>query len=247
MVDDPERQTDSAGDGGWESGSVNEGEPESGSWESGLIADSGTEEEKSEEDEPDSDNDELNVTKTKTKTQTQKSPKATKGLSSTLQSTFLPSLSVGFVHGSGDSDFSDAEGRAADIPRKNRRGQRARRAIWEKKFGRNANHNKKEAQENRGHTSTTAVSNTILSRNVPPDQGPPRPSARGRNFPQQYQPIDANRDGRSSGAVSVGRSVKRADRKGDKPLHPSWEAKRRLKEKEGAGIVPSQGTKIRFA
>jgi hypothetical protein len=42
-------------------------------------------------------------------------------------------------------------------------------------------------------------------------------------------------------------AVIKADRKDVKPLHPSWEAKRRLKEKEGGGIVPSQGTKIKFA
>lgn len=32
----------------------------------------------------------------------------------------------------------------------------------------------------------------------------------------------------------------------DRPLHPSWEAKRRLKEKMAASIVPSQGQKIVF-
>lgn len=46
------------------------------------------------------------------------------------QSTFLPSLAVGFVRGeSGDSDWSDGEADVADVePRKNRRGQRARQA-----------------------------------------------------------------------------------------------------------------------
>jgi hypothetical protein len=29
-------------------------------------------------------------------------------------------------------------------------------------------------------------------------------------------------------------------------LHPSWEAKRRLKERERVGIVPGNGTKITF-
>lgn len=29
-------------------------------------------------------------------------------------------------------------------------------------------------------------------------------------------------------------------------LHPSWEAKRKLKEKEQIGIIPSQGKKIKF-
>jgi hypothetical protein len=128
--EDPERQTDNSGDSGWESGSVNEGETElDGGWESGSIAGSGTEAEETEEGESDSDNDEPNVMKTKTKTKAQKPvPKVSKASLSTLQSTFLPSLSVGFVHGSDDSDLSDAEGNAADMPKKNRRGQRARRA-----------------------------------------------------------------------------------------------------------------------
>ena len=37
-----------------------------------------------------------------------------------------------------------------------------------------------------------------------------------------------------------------AKKAGDKPIHPSWEAKRKLKEKESIGIVPSQGKKIKF-
>jgi len=46
-----------------------------------------------------------------------------------ITSTFLPSLSVGFVGGSGESDWSDTEAKVADsIQKKNRRGQRARRA-----------------------------------------------------------------------------------------------------------------------
>ena len=32
----------------------------------------------------------------------------------------------------------------------------------------------------------------------------------------------------------------------EQPLHPSWEAKRRMKEKMAARIVPSQGQKIVF-
>ncbi|KAJ7288358.1 BUD22-domain-containing protein [Mycena rebaudengoi] len=65
------------------------------------------------------------------------------------ESTFLPSLSVGFVRGgSADSDFEDdGDAKAFIDPRKNRRGQRARQAIWEKKYGRNANHKKKELEE----------------------------------------------------------------------------------------------------
>ena len=44
-------------------------------------------------------------------------------------STFLPSLSVGFIRGGSDSDdFSDGESKLADGVKKNRRGQRARQA-----------------------------------------------------------------------------------------------------------------------
>lgn len=45
------------------------------------------------------------------------------------ESTFLPSLSVGFVDGSSGSEWSDGEADVADAPvKKNRRGQRARKA-----------------------------------------------------------------------------------------------------------------------
>jgi hypothetical protein len=44
------------------------------------------------------------------------------------ESTFLPSLAVGFTRGDSDSEWSDSEAKVADGVRKNRRGQRARRA-----------------------------------------------------------------------------------------------------------------------
>jgi hypothetical protein len=46
----------------------------------------------------------------------------------TTDSVFLPTLSNGFIPGGSDTDWSDGEARVADGPRKNRRGQRARRA-----------------------------------------------------------------------------------------------------------------------
>ena len=44
------------------------------------------------------------------------------------ESIFLPTLSNGFIPGGSDTDWSDGEAGAADLVRKNRRGQRARRA-----------------------------------------------------------------------------------------------------------------------
>ncbi|KAG9097613.1 Vacuolar ATP synthase subunit B [Ceratobasidium sp. UAMH 11750] len=60
-------------------------------------------------------------------------------------SRFLPSLASGFIRG--DSDASGIEDADVAPERKNRRGQRARKAIWEKKYGKNANHVKKAREE----------------------------------------------------------------------------------------------------
>ncbi|KAF8807120.1 Bud-site selection protein [Phlegmacium glaucopus] len=228
-------------DAGWESGSIDEDRVENltdDGWESGEIS-------PKEDESSESEDDELKV-KPKSKL-----GKPAKSSSSINESTFLPSLSVGFIRGgSDDSDWSETEGKSTDLePKKNRRGQRARRAIWEKKFGRNANHKKKEeevtaqARKISGHTSK------ITGSNGPKLPGPS--SARGsaryskdKKFSQIHQPVDAGWGTRTVG-VSTPSIVTPAGM--DRPLHPSWEAKRRLKEKQSVGIVPSQGKKIKFS
>ncbi|KAH9812312.1 BUD22-domain-containing protein [Melampsora americana] len=66
-------------------------------------------------------------------------------------STFLPALNVGYVDGSDGSDLDDPvyDRLEREMGRKNRRGQRARRAIWEKKFGKGAKHLQKIAAKKR--------------------------------------------------------------------------------------------------
>ncbi|MFQ3529546.1 BUD22 family protein, partial [Escherichia coli] len=64
---------------------------------------------------------------------------------------------TGFIPATEGDDWSDAEADYADTggkgpaksQRKNRRGQRERRAIWEKKYGRHANHLKLREKERR--------------------------------------------------------------------------------------------------
>ncbi|KAH0614841.1 uncharacterized protein H6S33_000477 [Morchella sextelata] len=72
-----------------------------------------------------------------------------------VKSTFLPTLMSGYISGS-DSDidadyYKDKNGKkkgpAQPKERKNRMGQQARRALWEKKFGQGANHVKKGEEE----------------------------------------------------------------------------------------------------
>ncbi|CCE65914.1 hypothetical protein TPHA_0N01330 [Tetrapisispora phaffii CBS 4417] len=56
----------------------------------------------------------------------------------------LPELTTGFYSGDSDSDFEEDEiardQKKNEAPKKNRRGQRARRKIWEKKYGSQAKH-----------------------------------------------------------------------------------------------------------
>jgi len=95
--------------------------------------------------------------------------------------------------------------------------------------------------------------------------GPGRGKGRGRGRGRGVMPssqIPTRLDGGWKGGAenrnaavrkSIGGTGVHADRgplaKGTaapEKLHPSWEAKRKLKEKEEIGIVPSQGKKIKF-
>lgn len=67
---------------------------------------------------------------------------------------------------------------------------------------------------------------------------------------QQHQAPDSGwvqHRGNKQNQVSAAEDTK--NRGNEKPIHPSWEAKRRLKEKEGSkgAIIPAQGKKIKFA
>jgi hypothetical protein len=111
--------------------------------------------------------------------------------------------------------------------------------IWEKKFGRNANHKKKEeetrglARTIRGHPSQITgfkTSKTQLGQGSSATKGSLRQS-KDKSFSQVHNPAYG-----SSAVVTPAGT-----------LHPSWEAKRRLKEKQSIGIVTSQGKKIKFS
>lgn len=136
-LEEDDNDSDSPGDdAGWESGSVDGvGEINDDGWESGSIGsapDLGESGDEESGEESDSGGEELQVKPVKGKPQILKTSAATKPAklsSAKMESTFLPSLSVGFVRGADDSDFSDVEDAAADMPKKNRRGQRARQAC----------------------------------------------------------------------------------------------------------------------
>lgn len=112
-------------DDGWESGTVGDDEKENG-WESGSIA--GESSGYMDEDPP-SDTEEA-LQKPSTKMGPIAGPSKSNAKAPAGQSTFLPTLSTGFVRGS-DSDWSEDEDKVADLgERKNRRGQRARQRYF---------------------------------------------------------------------------------------------------------------------
>lgn len=164
---------------------------------------------------------------------------------------FLPTLSGGYWSG---SEPSDGEGDEDDVPptmapRKNRRGQQERRAIWEKKFGAKAKHLEKQGV---GTVSSTRDEGWDLKRgasggNVDRGRGRGRSIRAGRGGGRGTVRSGANSDPVNSSRLR-GQGVKPVSKgKSDEgPLHPSWEAKKKAKEKAGSTSMAFQGKKVIF-
>lgn len=136
--------------------------------------------------------------------------------------------------------------------------------IWEKKFGRNANHVKKQQEEERAASEAKALAAKAraaqrLAAATQGDAPGPGGRGRGRAFVPPPSMIPSRLDGGWKGGaenrkaapvggrgVGVPSSRKPAAAPKEEKLHPSWEAKKRLKEKEQIGILPAQGKKIKF-
>ena len=135
-------------------------------------------------------------------------------------STFLPSLTLG-GYWSGSESAEDM-----DEPqlRKNRAGQRARRQLWEKKFGRTANHLKHEARHDGWNSRRGARSHE-------------RPDGQKEREGSQTGPLrrTSNHTNDAPAAPASRREL---------PLHPSWEAARKAKEQKQATAFA--GKKIVF-
>jgi BUD22 len=150
-------------------------------------------------------------------------------------STFLPTLMGGYWSGS-ESATDDED---ISTRKKNRPGQQARRALWEKKFGAGANHLKGQAS----------------GKNRAKDWDPRR-GARGAEDSRFRRGRVAARGSRATlvnnreqsareNAVAMkprARSIVKKDDAG--PLHPSWEAAK--KAKEAKQMASFQGKKVVF-
>lgn len=96
-------------------------------WESGTVDEHHDEDDHDDDSGDDSQDSDVPQEKAKRGSKAKATPaSAVKERPKPTESAFLPSLSVGFTRGDSDSEFSEAE--AEPTERKNRRGQRARRA-----------------------------------------------------------------------------------------------------------------------
>ncbi|KAF8755072.1 ATP synthase alpha/beta family [Rhizoctonia solani] len=195
---------------------LDEGEEEAddgASWESGSVDSDG--------------NVRRDVSPSASSTSSNSPPKKQTKTANKTESRFLPSLASGFIRG--NSDGSDIEDADVAPERKNRRGQRARKAIWEKKYGKNANHVKKAREEAaaRGRGRGRAEEDSLQVQEEWLIQLA-KSEVEVLECPEEAHPPDE--------VVEFQRLPKKE--KEEKAIHPSWIAKQKLKYKESIAAVP---------
>jgi hypothetical protein len=152
-------------------------------------------------------------------------------------STFLPSLTIGgYVSGS-ESDASDINAELA--PRKNRRGQRARQAIAERKHGTNAKHLHKTKQAKAKDGKISRDDGWDAKRGAVSHDDKVRTPKNTKDTRE-----DAPKNSQSAEVRKVSEVARRRD--DDGLIHASWQAKKIAKAKENVSIHQFAGKKIVF-
>ncbi|KAK5163948.1 uncharacterized protein LTR77_010344 [Saxophila tyrrhenica] len=147
----------------------------------------------------------------------------------TKASAFVPSLTMGgYISGSG-SDIEDVD----VAPKRNRRGQRARQQIWEQKFGAKAKHLQRQDRNTGWDAKRGAV-----NRNERRGHG-------GQGGRARRASPDYARGGQGNGRANARPIEKKQDVAQERPMHPSWEAAKKAKEKREAPVA-FQGKKVTF-
>ncbi|KAI0518131.1 Bud-site selection protein [Xylaria bambusicola] len=188
-----------------------------------------------------------------------KKARAVKPVSFTTgNSAFLPSLMGGYI--SGSESASDVD--VAPSAKKNRRGQRARQAIWEKKYGEKAKHHQKEKDPRnagwdmkRGAVEDTSrpwkkgIVNPFEKSHVHPERQKQmqheddRP-AKGKAARDARQPRQQQQDKSHNFQEDKPKPKPTPKRDDTGPLHPSWAAAK--KAKESVQKIEFKGTKVTF-
>ncbi|OUM51465.1 hypothetical protein BVG19_g568 [[Candida] boidinii] len=156
----------------------------------------------------------------------------------------LPALATGYYSGGeSDSDVDkDEVVQQATKVRKNRRGQRARQKIWEKKFGTGANHVKKESERVKSEKERKKLEFEERARKRMEKQKIIDEKHLRRGYGGSKDIYDRNSLGSSSNNNRYNSPQPQADK--PEKLHPSWEAKK--KAEESLQNVKFSGKKITF-
>ncbi|KAI0477358.1 Bud-site selection protein [Xylariaceae sp. FL0804] len=169
----------------------------------------------------------------------------------TGSSAFLPALMGGYI--SGSESASDVDVAPA---RKNRRGQRARQAIWDKKYGEKAKHHEKQQTKGRDQgwdMKRGAVAADDDRGGKPWKQGVRNPFEKSHVHPERQRQMnhgggngERDRDSRPGGGGGFEEKKPRPAPKRDDAgtLHPSWAAAKKAKEESQK--VAFQGKKVVF-
>ncbi|KAL1649496.1 hypothetical protein SLS58_001552 [Diplodia intermedia] len=153
------------------------------------------------------------------------------------KSTFLPSLSaVGYISGS-DSEAEDLDDEIAP-QKKNRRGQRARQQLWEKKYGKGAKHLAKQTEKQKKDRNA----GWDAKRGAVDGDG----GRKGKFGRDKRDFSSGGRGPKATDANLVELGKKKNHRDDGGKLHPSWEAAKLAKEKAKLGNAQFQGKKITF-
>lgn len=231
--------------------------------------------------EPDSDPDQgsdpaTTLTADRRAAKRRQAPPAAASLTST---TFLPTLTMGgYISGSSDDEADDYNNNGADDsvtasallqnkPKSNRRGQRARRAIWEAKYGEQAKHLGPDGLAKAAKQQQHAQQNGKGAAGRDAGWDAKRGATDGslRRFGSNGAAPGRGKRGRGGAGVGVGRGGRYAPGGGDYgrepggveapkkrvkddegPLHPSWIAAKKAKEAKGLVNATFQGKKLTF-
>lgn len=211
---------------------------------SGSDEESGSEEEASDDDEDSESDAAIERTSPPPKAKKEKTAREpSKPLKAGSQ--FLPTLMGGYW--SGEEEASDIEEELKPVVRKNRPGQQARRAIWEKKYGAAANHVKNAPPESRDDGWDAKRGAKGADDRGKGGRGGRTPGAFGRGGSGGGVPGAFGRAGKVTGENaselgSRGRGRGKQDDVG--VLHPSWQAAKKAKDEKKTAKF--EGKKVVF-
>ncbi|OAA70553.1 Bud-site selection protein, BUD22 [Cordyceps fumosorosea ARSEF 2679] len=162
-----------------------------------------------------------------------RSKKADRAAARPTNSTFLPSLMGGYVSGSESASDVDV------APPKKRRGQMARRAIWEQKYGSKAKHIQ-DGAGGKGRGKGRDDGWDMKRGAVDGADGGRTPWKKGVK-----NPFSSGGGGDNDGGRESRRPQQPPTKRDDEgTLHPSWEARKKAKESQKA--VAFAGSKVVF-